>query len=580
MAIQIAAPFDMFNGLDGKPLSNGKVYIGQIGTDPTVVGNQIPVFWDEGLTIPAAQPLVTNAGYIVRFGTPARVYAATDYSISVRNTSNVLVYYLAQFGAVDYASSTDLSALSGALQLADYGALRAYTGARNAVYVAGSGIAGEFVRVSSGSDNGGTIIVASNGIIWSRVYSGPVDVRWWGAKFDNVANDTAAIQACVDYAQPLQKQIILPDGTAKITASIQVAFSLLGLNMQGQGFQRTRIDYSGIIPTVNPAIFITGHSGQGCGAVIEGIRFDGNATSSGILIAGQDLQTIRNCQFGLNANGIVFRNAVAGSFTEYCVADACDFLPECASAIWYSIQGTGDMSFHGSGLRNCTIASPSTPGYRCIVVDPKALPYNAPLSAQFWGNGVGDIISMPGYSGSNIPIFVGNLTVEAFVPGLVGCKAPIGYEVPLVGKLSCASPNFSMGSLFLADAAIGSSGGTLQTIGGRVEHYQNLVPGANAMGRIPPSIAKGAVEYLVHILGPLYDYRYKVGTFTTLSGGTAQILATYSQYNQAGYGAPTFSIDPTVFSLVITNAAYPPTGVSVTVSAIQVGQSVYDPFFF
>lgn len=112
--IQVHTPFDIFTGLDGKPLSNGKVYIGQVGTDPVVPANQIPVFWDEALTIPAAQPLVTNAGYIVRFGTPARVYTATDYSMSVRNASNILVYYLAQFGAVDYLPADDITGPGGA----------------------------------------------------------------------------------------------------------------------------------------------------------------------------------------------------------------------------------------------------------------------------------------------------------------------------------------------------------------------------------------------------------------------------------------------------------------------------------
>lgn len=201
MAIQIASPFEMFNGLDGKPLSNGKVYIGQIGTDPTVVANQIPVFWDEELTIPAAQPLVTNAGYIVRFGTPARVYTATDYSMSVRNASNMLVYYIAEFGAVDYASNADLTALSGALQLADYAALRSYTGSRNIVYLAGDGIAGTFRRALSGTDNGGTVIVANNGVIWSRIYSGAIEVDWFGAY--GVTDSKASIMSAIAAAQSI-----------------------------------------------------------------------------------------------------------------------------------------------------------------------------------------------------------------------------------------------------------------------------------------------------------------------------------------------------------------------------------------
>lgn len=578
MAIQIEAPFDMFNGLDGKPLTNGKVYIGQVGTDPTVIANQIPVFWDEAMTIPATQPLTTNAGYIVRSGAPSRVYTATDYSMSVRNASNILVYYIAQFGAIDYASEADLTALSGALQLADYDALRAYTGTRNAVYVAANGIAGEFIRVSSGTDNGATIIMANNSVVWSRVYSGPVDVRWWGAKFDNVTDDTAALQACINYAQPLQKQIWLPTGTAKITAQLQVAFSLLGLNLKGQGYAKTRLNYAGIIPATDEAINIIGHSGALCGAVIEGIGFDGNASSTAIVLAGQDGQFIKNCQFGLNFFGVVFRNSVAGSFTEYCIAESCDFTRNCRSPVWYNVIGTGDISFHGSGLRHCTINTPDVNGYSSIVVDPTAVPYNAPMDVQIWSNAVGIFIDMPGY-GSGRPYFTGTITTEVLAGSINLCNAPSGKEIPLVGKVAGYNQNFTMGSLFLVDAVIDNSSGSRQTIGGYVAKTQALTTGANAITGIPVCILAGAAEYVVNIYAPNYNYRYLLSAFAKENSGLIPIIATYSAFNSAGWGAPTFSLDPTTGSPIITNAAYPASGVTVTVEATQIGQSFYDPFF-
>lgn len=473
----------------------------------------------------------------------------------------------------------------GVPQFSTYAMLRGYTGTQGVVFVTGPGIAGAFVRLTSGTDDGGVTIRGNNGFIWGRISSGDIAAQWFGAKFDfdAVANtgtdDTAAIQACVDYAQPLQKTISLPSGTAKVTASIRIAFSLFGLNMRGQGFQKTRLNYAGIVPAVNAAIVITGHPGQLCGAEIYGIGFDGNATSSGIVIQGQCGQYVRNCQFGQNANGIVFRNNAAGQFTEYSVGYNCDFLPGCPTAAWYNVQNSGDQSFNGSGLIGFTIATPSTAGFRSIVVDPTALPYNAPMSGQVWGNAVGDFISMAGYSGTNQPYFVGTITVEPLQPGLRMCNAPAVRMVPLVGKIACANPNMSMGAMYIVDAVIANSGGTVQTVGGRVEQLQQLTPGANVIGRMPPSMYKGAIEYMLHIIGPTYDYRYKVGTFATLAGGVPVILATYSQNNQAGYGAPTFSLDPTTGALVVTNAAYPATGVSVTVSAAQVGQSVYDPFF-
>lgn len=123
MSIIVETPFQNFTGLDGKPLTNGKVYIGQVGTDPTVLANQLPVFWDEELTIPASQPLQTSAGYIIRSGTPARVYIATNYSISVLNANNLLVYYLADFKAKSYVTTNDLASPSGAGMVGMYDSL-------------------------------------------------------------------------------------------------------------------------------------------------------------------------------------------------------------------------------------------------------------------------------------------------------------------------------------------------------------------------------------------------------------------------------------------------------------------------
>lgn len=68
--------------------------------------------------------------------------------------------------------------LSSALQLPDYAALRAYSGAMKSVYVTGylsagapSGIAGTFVQDihdTTTADNGSTVIVAANGVRWKR----------------------------------------------------------------------------------------------------------------------------------------------------------------------------------------------------------------------------------------------------------------------------------------------------------------------------------------------------------------------------------------------------------------------------
>lgn len=92
MTTSIQFPFPQFFDTDGDPLDAGYVYVGEVGQDPET--HPIALFWDEALTIPAAQPLRTRAGYISRSGTPARVYVSQDdYSMTVRSSRRVLVLH-------------------------------------------------------------------------------------------------------------------------------------------------------------------------------------------------------------------------------------------------------------------------------------------------------------------------------------------------------------------------------------------------------------------------------------------------------------------------------------------------------
>ena len=89
-ALSIQSPYPIFTDIDGQPLEAGYVWIGTANLDPQT--NPINVYWDAALTLPAAQPIRTLAGYPANSGTPARLYVNSDYSIRVMNKNGSSVY--------------------------------------------------------------------------------------------------------------------------------------------------------------------------------------------------------------------------------------------------------------------------------------------------------------------------------------------------------------------------------------------------------------------------------------------------------------------------------------------------------
>jgi len=84
-----------------------------------------------------------------------------------------------------------------------YAALRAYNGSATRMQVGGrtnyfDGAGGIVVRTGSQPDNDGTVWVDALGRSWERQFSGPVDIRWWGAKGGNY-NSSPALQAAYNY---------------------------------------------------------------------------------------------------------------------------------------------------------------------------------------------------------------------------------------------------------------------------------------------------------------------------------------------------------------------------------------------
>lgn len=179
-ALSIQPPFPIITGSDGQPLDSGYVWIGTANLP--AVTNPITAYWDAALTIPAPQPIRTQAGYPSRSGTPARLYVNSDYSILVQDSKGSTVY----------------SAPSATERYSDV-----------------------VVQVDS-SDV--TFLQAGAGAVVRTAQSKMRDIvsaKDFGAVGDGVVDDTVAIQAALDYVATLNgATVYLPPGVYKTTSTL------------------------------------------------------------------------------------------------------------------------------------------------------------------------------------------------------------------------------------------------------------------------------------------------------------------------------------------------------------------------
>lgn len=123
---------------------------------------------------------------------------------------------------VGYDGGNVRTVLDNAKSLQDYTALRAYTGRAASVRILATGIAGFFywdVNDTVSLDNGGTIIVSSNGRRWKRLFDGAVNVKWFGAKGDAGASDYQPIQNAINSGF---KIIYIPSGVYLVNTKLIV----------------------------------------------------------------------------------------------------------------------------------------------------------------------------------------------------------------------------------------------------------------------------------------------------------------------------------------------------------------------
>jgi hypothetical protein len=266
MALAITSPLPQFFDLDGDPLQGGRLYFGEAGQNPET--DPITVYWDEAATQPAAQPVSTVNGYIVRgsstSGTPTLIYATAAFSLTVRDRRGQLVLYV-----------PDSSNISNDQTLLDLiNALRADL-ANTSDATKGAGLPGFNDSLVYPQGSAG---IALRGRVNVKAHP-------YNAVGDGAADDTAALIAAEAVAYTSGRSLFFPGGTYCFDGTFTTRVSIEG---SGATIKQTQSAVS-----LNNTLGAVAAGADGI--VISGLTVDGGLKTSGFTSDGRSYITYREC---------------------------------------------------------------------------------------------------------------------------------------------------------------------------------------------------------------------------------------------------------------------------------------------
>jgi hypothetical protein len=225
------------------------------------------------------------------------------------------------------ATSTTLSTLTALRQVTPEATPDANAGVilagRTAGGDGGGGLFFQDPTDSTTADDGALTIAPTVGSgRFKRIYSGPLDVRWFGAVGDGVTDDTAAIQAALTTCAAAGGGVVMfPSATYWIAS---VLLKPAGVTMRGDVRGGSILRSSALYPMLKSKELTTGagatkRSFEGGLADLTFDAQDALGAGGGYMVDGDGWynQTIRRCDFKDAAGGVHIRGDIAGTYGGY-----------------------------------------------------------------------------------------------------------------------------------------------------------------------------------------------------------------------------------------------------------------------